>query len=87
MDVNVLIAVVWRGRFHQPVRKYHMKQFSLRRLGSKLALLTMLALPELASAQLFNYNSYGDVLAGFRKVSPYAGNYELVVDLEMSPIL
>jgi PKD repeat protein len=58
-----------------------MKQFSLKRIGSKLALLTMLAVPELASAQLFNYNQYGDVLAGFRKTGTYAGNYELVVDL------
>jgi len=56
-------------------------QIKLKRLGSKLALLAMLALPELASAQFFNYNDYGDVLAGFRKWSPNAGNYELVVDL------
>jgi PKD repeat protein len=57
-----------------------MKKFSLKRLGSKLVLLAMLAVPELASAQLFNYNPTGDVLAGFRKTSP-EGLYELVVDL------
>jgi PKD repeat protein len=59
---------------------FYMKQLSLKRLGSKLALLTMLAVPGLANAQLFNYNQYGDVLAGFRQTTP-AGNYELVVDL------
>ena len=57
-----------------------MKQFSIKRLGSKLALLSMLAVPGLVNAQLFNYNQYGDVLAGFRQTTP-AGNYELVVDL------
>ncbi len=57
-----------------------MKKFSLKRLGSKLALLTLLAAPGLANAQLFSYNQYGDVLAGFRQTSP-AGSYELVVDL------
>ncbi len=57
-----------------------MKQFSLKRLGVKLALLAMIGLPELAGAQSFKYNQYGDVLAGFRKTSP-AGSYELVVDL------
>ena len=40
----------------------------------------MLAVPGLANAQLFNYNQYGDVLAGFRQTTP-AGSYELVVDL------
>jgi PKD repeat protein len=59
-----------------------MKQFSLTRLGLKLAVLAILVLPDLASAQTyFNYNQYGDVLAGFRKTSPNAGSYEFVVDL------
>jgi PKD repeat protein len=60
-----------------------MRQFcsTFRRLGLKLAVLALLVLPELASAQSFNYNSYGDVLAGFRKTGVNAGNYELVMDL------
>jgi len=59
-----------------------MKIPSLKRLGVKLALLAVLALPELANAQSqFNYNQYGDVLAGFRKTGSAAGLYELVVDL------
>jgi PKD repeat protein len=49
--------------------------------GCKLALLAILILPEIADAQLFSYNPYGDVLAGFRKTGSFAGNYELVVDL------
>jgi PKD repeat protein len=53
----------------------------LRRLGLKLAVFAMLALPEMVGAQFFNYNQYGDVLAGFRKTGAYQGNYELVVDL------
>lgn len=47
----------------------------------KLALLTILALPELAGAQAFSYNQYGDVVAGFRKTGSFKGSYELVVDL------
>jgi len=59
-----------------------MKITSFKRLGLKLALLAVLVLPELASAQVFNYNSSnGDVLAGFRKAPSIAGLYELVVDL------
>jgi PKD repeat protein len=56
-------------------------QTKLKRLFSKLTLLAMLSLPGLASAQSFTYNDYGDVLAGFRKWSPNAGNFELVVNL------
>ena len=54
---------------------------SIRRFGLKLALIALLALPELASAQFFSFNQYGDVLAGFRKTGANAGNYELVVNL------
>jgi PKD repeat protein len=57
-----------------------MKQLSLKRMGFKLALLTILALPELAGAQ-YNYNPVGDVQAGFRKTGVNKGSYELVVDL------
>ena len=58
-----------------------MKQFSLKRMGLKLAILTIFALPVLASAQTFIYNQYGDVLAGFRKTGSFKGNYEMVVNL------
>jgi len=60
-----------------------MRQFcsTFRRLGLKLALLAVLLLPELASAQFYSFNPYGDVQAGFRKTGANAGNYELVVDL------
>jgi PKD repeat protein len=60
-----------------------MKQLcsTFRRWGLKLAVLALLVLPELASAQLFSFNPYGDVLAGFRKTGANAGNYELVVDV------
>jgi PKD repeat protein len=58
-----------------------MKKISLKYFGAKLILLTVLALPELASAQTFTYNLQGDVLAGFRKTGSFKGNYELVVDL------
>jgi len=58
-----------------------MKQLSLKRMGFKLALLTILALPELAGAQAFSYNQYGDVVAGFRKTGSFKGSYELVVNL------
>lgn len=58
-----------------------MKNSLLRRFASKLALAALLGLPALADAQLFTYNVYGDLLAGFRKTGVYAGNYELVVDL------
>jgi PKD repeat protein len=64
-----------------------MKQFSLERMGFKLALLTILVLPELAGAQFFTCNNTGgsaggsDVLAGFRKTGTHMGSYELVVNL------
>ena len=58
-----------------------MKKSSLKRLGLNLAILAVLVLPELANAQFFNYNKYGDVLAGFRKTGVNEGSYELVVDL------
>jgi PKD repeat protein len=58
-----------------------MRNITLKKLGLKLALAAMLVLPELATAQFFNYNPLGDVLAGFRKTGANAGQYELVVDL------
>jgi PKD repeat protein len=66
-----------------------MNMISIKRFGVKLALLAgMLGiwLPEeqadaQSSSPVFNYNEYGDVLAGFRKTGNYAGNHELVVDL------
>jgi PKD repeat protein len=57
-----------------------MNKSSLKRLGMKLALAAMLTLPELVSAQYFNYNSAGDVLLGFRKTGAFQGSYEFVVD-------
>lgn len=54
---------------------------TLKHLGLKLLLVVALALPELANAQFFNYNQYGDVLAGFRKTGTSRGSYELVVNL------
>ena len=50
-------------------------------MGLKLAILTIFALPELAGAQAFSYNQYGDVVAGFRKTGSFKGNYEMVVNL------
>jgi PKD repeat protein len=58
-----------------------MKKRMFRQLILKVVLLVVLVLPEIASAQSFNFNDYGDVMAGFRKTGVYAGNYELVVDL------
>lgn len=58
-----------------------MRNIKLKKLGLKLALVAVLMLPELATAQFFNYNEFGDVLAGFRKTGANAGKYELVVDL------
>ena len=58
-----------------------MKNSFLRRFASKFALVALLGAPELADAQLFTYNVYGDLLAGFRKTGVYAGNYDLVVNL------
>jgi PKD repeat protein len=58
-----------------------MNKLSLKRFGTKMALLTLLALPELADAQLFNYNSTCDILAGFRKTGVFQGGFELVADL------
>lgn len=50
-----------------------------------LALVVVMGLPGPATAQIFNFNSTGDVLAGFRKISASTledqGAYELVVDL------
>ena len=53
---------------------------TLKQLSLKLSLVALLILPELASAQFFNYNSIGDVLGGFRKTGVNAGKYEFVVD-------
>ena len=53
----------------------------MKYLGLKLVLLILLGLPELAGAQLFSYNQYGDVLVGFRKTGNNAGSYELVADV------
>lgn len=63
--------------------RFNMKQFcsTFRRLSLKLVLLALLVLPELASAQFFSFDPYGDVVAGFRKTGVNAGNYELVVNL------
>jgi PKD repeat protein len=59
-----------------------MTKLSLKKTGLKLALLFLLALPELADAQqFFNYNQFGDVLLGFRKTGSFAATNELVVDL------
>lgn len=57
------------------------KHFSLGRLGFMSAALALFLLPEVAGAQNFAYNEYGDVLSGFRKTGANAGNYELVVNL------
>lgn len=57
----------------------------LKNVSSKLTpavLAVVLLLPELALATgAFNFNSAGDVLAGFRKTGVNAGKNELVVDL------
>jgi len=58
-----------------------MNRISIKRLSLKLALVAVLVLPEVADAQTFVFNSYCDVLAGFRKTGTYAGTYEMVVDL------
>ena len=58
-----------------------MQKNKLKKFGFKLVLLAVLALPELAGAQLFKYNATGDLLAGFRKPLDSAALYELVVDL------
>ncbi len=61
-----------------------MKKSSLKRLGLNLALLAVVALPGVATAQQFVYNATGDVLACFRKMNPTGGdqgNYELVLNL------
>ncbi len=50
-----------------------------------LSLLVVLGLPGPATAQIFNFNTTGDVLAGFRKMNSSTlqdqGGYELVVNL------
>lgn len=54
----------------------------IRHLGLKLALVALLALPELASAQFFQYNKFADVLAGFRKTGTAdTTGFEMVADL------
>lgn len=56
----------------------------LRRLGLKLVLLALLALPELVSAQIyFNYNDYGSLYLGFRKTGNNIASpaYEMVATL------
>jgi PKD repeat protein len=58
-----------------------MKKSFLKRFAVKFILLAALGLPQFASAQVFNYNGFGDMLAGFRKTLTFEGNYELVVDL------
>ena len=81
-DVNVLIKVVRRGRFPLVCVTIYMKRYFLKQTVLKLAMLAILVLPELAgAATIFNYNQYGDVLAGFRKSGVNEGKYELVVDL------
>jgi PKD repeat protein len=56
-----------------------MKNLSLKQLGIKLGLLAVLALPELAGAQIFNYPAPADLLLGVRQ--PSTAVYELVVDI------
>jgi PKD repeat protein len=63
------------------IAKLFMKKQTVKRWIFRMALLVVMALPELASAQYFNYNLAGDVLAGFRKTGIYADHYELAVDL------
>jgi len=61
-----------------------MNKSFLNRLVWRLALLVVVVLPEVATAQQFVYNQTGDVLAGFRKMNSSGGdqgNYELVVNL------
>ncbi len=61
-----------------------MTQKLFRRLSLKSVLLALLALPELASAQVyFNANDYGSLYLGFRKTGNNVANpvYELVVTL------
>jgi hypothetical protein len=46
-----------------------------------IAMLALLLMPGMARAQYFTTTGKGDLLAGFRKVPPHAGTYEMVVDL------
>ena len=60
----------------------NMTTIRLKKVSLQLLLTIVLLLPEWALAGgAFNYNSVGDVLAGFRKTGANAGKYELVVDL------
>jgi len=58
-----------------------MNKYKFKKIGLTLGLIAVMLLPEVTSAQVFNYNSIGDVLAGFRKTGNNAGLNELVVDL------
>jgi hypothetical protein len=58
-----------------------MKILSPHRLFLKSALLPLLLLPSLASAQYFTDTHTGDVNAGFRKTGSYQEQYEMVVYL------
>ena len=57
-----------------------MNKFFLYRRCLQLAMVTLLALPELSSAQNFTAGN-GDLVAGFRKTGSFTGNYELVVNI------
>ena len=47
----------------------------------KFAAVSALGLPAIGTAQFFDYQENGDVLATFRKTGAFQGNYELVVKL------
>jgi hypothetical protein len=57
-----------------------MNKFSLHRRCVQLAIVTVLVLPELASAQFFTAGK-GDLLGGFRKTGGNQGNYELLLNI------
>ena len=60
----------------------YMKEMSLKQWGRLVALLTLLVLPEIASAQTyFTVSGKGDLLAGFRKTGTYVEQNEMVVYL------
>jgi PKD repeat protein len=60
-----------------------MKQLrsTFRRLALKLAMLALLALPAIASAQYFTDTGYGDMNAGFRKTGGHQESGEIVAYL------
>jgi PKD repeat protein len=61
-----------------------MTHLPFKQLSLKLALLVLLALPELVSAQVyFNYNDFGSLYLGFRKTGNNVASpaYEMVVTL------